>query len=169
MPQMQEITILHDIEPALPDGRLGGAEQALVLVQRLDQLEQDRLRFARRGRDHGPDLVGLMGAVQHTEDFAHRRAEKTLIESDRYGLPLDRMENAQAAVGDGGGFRRVGREVPLKAPVGFTSAANMLFEIGAGVHQFRIGIFQPPLPVGVIQRGAFREDIADGRIDGAGQ
>ncbi len=71
-----------------------------------------------------------MGPVQHAEYFPDHRPERTLIEPDRDGLPLDRMKNAQAAVCHGRRLGRIGREFPLKAAVRLAAALDMLAQIG---------------------------------------
>jgi hypothetical protein len=45
----------------------------------------------------------------------------------------------------------------------------VLLQIGTGVDNLRIGILQSPLTIGIVERGSLGKDIADGRIDRAGE
>ena len=45
----------------------------------------------------------------------------------------------------------------------------MLLQIGVGADHLRIGIFQSPLTIGIIERSPLGKDIANGRIDRAGE
>ena len=80
-----------------------------------------------------------------------------------------RMEDSEPAVGNSGGFGRVGRKLPLKRTVRLPPTTNVLLQIGAGADDFRIGIFQSPLTIGIVERSPLGKDIADGRIDRAGE
>ena len=146
MAQMQHIPVSHDIEPVGADGFLRSNGQTVVLMQRLHQMRQQALRFARRRLHDRLQFFGAMGAVEHAQQLADHRAQRPLIEADRNGLPLDGMEDPQSPVGHCGGFGRISRKLPLKRPVRLTAATDVLSKIGPGVHQLRIGIFQPTTP-----------------------
>jgi hypothetical protein len=55
----------------------------------------------------------------------------------------------------------------MKAPVRSTPTVDVLLKIWPCVDQLCIGIFQPPLPIGIVKRCPFGKDIADGGIDRA--
>ncbi len=79
------------------------------------------------------------------------------------------MKHAETAVCDGCGLSRICREFPVKGAVLSTAAADVSLEMGAGVDQLRISIFEPSPTLRFVQRGPFREDIADRSIDRTGQ
>ena len=110
-----------------------------------------------------------MRAVQEPQYLSHQRPQLSLVEPDRNRLPLHGMEDPEPAVGDRGGFGGVGRKLPLKRTVRLPPTTNVLLQIGAGADHLRIGIFQSPLTIGIVERGPLGKDIADGRIDRAGE
>src|SRR5512139_4120636 len=79
------------------------------------------------------------------------------------------MEDPQTAVRDDRRLGWVGRDLPLKRAVMVTSALDVLAQIRPGIYQLSIGLFQPTLTIGVVERGTFRKHVADGRVDGAGE
>src|SRR6185295_3976092 len=78
-------------------------------------------------------------------------------------------EDPEPAVDDHGGFGGIGRKLPLKCTVRSAATPYVLLQIGAGVDHLRIGILQSPLTIGIVERGSLGKDIADGRIDRAGE
>src|SRR5688572_9812308 len=79
------------------------------------------------------------------------------------------MEDPKPAVDDRRGFGGIGRKLPLKRTVRPPPTPNVLLQIGTGADYLRIGIFQSPLTIGVVERGSLGKDIADSRIDRAGK
>ena len=140
-----------------------------MLVEGFDQSREHSLSISPRCRHHRFDFVGLMRAVQEPQDLSHQRPQLSLVEPDWNRLPLHGMEDPEPAIRDRGGFGGIGRKLPLKRTVRLPPTTNVLLQIGAGADHLRIGIFQSPLTIGIVERGSLGKDIADGRIDRTGE
>jgi hypothetical protein len=71
-----------------------------------------------------------MRPAQKAQKLPDRRGHRP-FESDRNGLPRDRVEDAQPGVGDHGRFRRILVKLPLKGPVRFAAALDVGFQMRA--------------------------------------
>ncbi len=56
-----------------------------------------------------------------------------------------------------------------KLPSDLAAASNVPAQVGTGVDDLGIGVFEPPLAVRIVDRRPLGEDIADGGIDRTGQ
>ena len=140
-----------------------------MLVEGFDQSREQSFSISPRSCHHRVDFVGLMRAVQEPQYLSHQRPQLSLVEPDWNRLPLHGMEDPEPAVGDRGGFGGVGRKLPLKRTVRLPPAPNVLLQIETGADHLRIGIFQSPPAIGIVERGPLGKDIADGCIDRAGE
>ncbi len=110
-------------------------------MEAFHQAREHALRITRSRQDDGFNRVGLMRSIQHPEKFSNDGAQRPLVESDRDGLPLHRVEDAQTAVAQDRRLGGIGRKLPLEGAVRFAAAANMLTQVGPRIDQFRVGIF----------------------------
>ena len=137
-----------------------------MLREEIHQPAEVSLKVAPGRRGDCPDLRDGVRPIQKSEEFGDRGSDRSL-EVERHRLSRDRVEDAEARVRDGGRLRWVQREFPLKRAVWSAPAPDVGAQLRPGPDQLGVGVFQPGAERRITERGATREHVADGGLNGA--
>ncbi len=161
MAQMNHVPILGIGQPLVSNRGVLRRREAFVLNQQLHQLGQQPFTVPSGRRHDRLNRPGLLRAIQHPQQFSDHRSHRTL-KRHRNRLTFHGIEDSQAAVDHGRGFRRIEGMRPVKLPIRLTPGRNVLTQLLSGIDQLGIGVFQPYPGLWVAECRATGEHIADG-------